>query len=211
MQSSTSTRTLDPRPLSRRRLLVERVVGVALLRRIRAVEGRTVVRVQLQTLCQSLGQIGVGDKVTAEDDEVCFASVKLGDGVVAAEVAGSNEADIALGKYLAEAREVVGLGLDGDLGFDAFAWVGGVGGEGVELGLLVEDFVKAGLDPDSALVWTRGWTRSRLTCVHIRGAHSRGEWRSSRRGTPSARSACCPWYPGSSCTATTGCRHDQHR
>jgi len=40
------------------------------------------------------------------------------------------------------------LWLDGGFGFDA-----GVGGEGLEFGFFVEDFVEAGLDPVGVLVF----------------------------------------------------------
>jgi hypothetical protein len=85
--------------------------------------------------------------VTTKDDEVGIASVELGNSVVAVEVAGSDETNVALGEDFAESAEVVGLRLDCELSFNTFLRVGGVGGERVKLGLLVEDFVEAGLNP----------------------------------------------------------------
>jgi hypothetical protein len=92
--------------------------------------------------------------VTTEDDEVGIASVELRYSVVAVEVASSDETNVAFGENFAESAEVVGLRLDGELHFDAFFRVGGVGGERVKLGLLVEDFVEAGLNPEYWLVWS---------------------------------------------------------
>ena len=130
---------------------MERIICVPLLRRISAVEGVAIVLVQLQALGEAFGKIGVGNEPATEDDEIGIARLNLGRGIVAIEAAGGNELNAAFSKNLAESGEAVAsFGFYGGFGFDACT--AGVGGQGVHLGLFVEDFVEARLDPVCLLI-----------------------------------------------------------
>lgn len=117
-------------------LLKCRVIRVALLRRVCAVKGVSVVGIQRETLCQPLGQIRVGDEMPAVNDQIRIAGIKLGHGVVTCETACCDELYAALGEDLAEVVERVVLGFDGRFGLDA-VFGRCVGREGVELLLLI--------------------------------------------------------------------------
>jgi hypothetical protein len=139
-------------PSSCHTLLVKWIIRVSLLRRISAVKGIAIIRIQLQTLCKTLGQIRVRDEPATEDDEVGIARLELGRRVVTVEAARCDEFDATFCEDLAELDErVATLGFHGRFGFDAFATRVGVCGEGVHFGLFIEDFVEAGLDPEAVL------------------------------------------------------------
>ena len=133
---------------SRSSLPIEGIIHISLGRRIRTIEGIAIVLVQLQTLGQPLRQVWVRNEPAPKDDEVSIARLDFGRRVVPVESTGGDELDAALLQDLAELDERIALaGLRGGFGFDAFGAPGGVGGESVQFGLLVENFVEAWFDP----------------------------------------------------------------
>lgn len=86
---------------------VERVVIIALLRRISAIERRAIILVQLQPFTKTLRQIRVRDEVAAEDDAVSLAGLDLDGGIVAVEVSCGEECDACGTEDVAEDVEGV--------------------------------------------------------------------------------------------------------